>query len=138
MKFLSAYWFEVLLVVFLICWLILRSNGFWQRMITSQYNDERFVKKHFHNVFPAVKDALKYCGFSINEKEHHQDSVVIRAEAQWTMKSFGEYIRITVTAQNQGTLIDFQSRCKVETQIFDWGKNKQNAKRFFKVIDVIT
>jgi hypothetical protein len=54
------------------------------------------------------------------------------------MKSFGENIRITITAENEGTHIYFQSRCKLETQLFDWGKNKLNAKRFFKVIEVIT
>jgi hypothetical protein len=79
MNFFSAYCFEILLVVFLIGWLILRRNGFWQRVVTSQYNEERLVEERFQNVLSAAKDALQYCEFSISEKEHHQDMVVVRA-----------------------------------------------------------
>ena len=44
-----------------------------------------------------------------------------------TYKSWGENIRVSLTAQGNGTAAEVYSECAMPTQIFDMGKNKENV-----------
>jgi len=129
MNFIFNYSFEIALGTFLIMWLIYRRNGTWQNTITAQYQDEKIIQKRYKDVFRAVIGTLNYCNFAIQKKNYREG--YITAQSSWTMKSFGEDITIKMKENTQGTHVAFRSRCKLETQLFDWGKNKQNTQKFF-------
>ncbi len=133
MDFLFNYSFEIAFGTFLIMWLIYRQNGTWQQSITAHYQNRRVIQKDYKEVFRAAIDTLNYCGFTIDKKNYRER--YITARASWTMKSFGEYITIKMKNNDQKNHVAFHSRCKLETQLFDWGKNKQNAQKFFKILD---
>jgi len=125
-----------LLAVVLLAWLFLREDGILEQIVGSKYEKQQFINTPSHEAIIAVEYALKHCGFSLTQKDYEQK--IINAEAPWTMKSFGERIQVILKSKENGTLIHFYSACKMPTQIIDWGKNKQNADKFFKVVDVIS
>lgn len=132
MDFLFNYSFEIALGTFVVMWLIYRRNGTWQQTITAHHQDRKVIQKQYEEVFRATIDTLNYCDYTI-EKNNYSEGY-ITATASWTMKSFGEYITIKMKANGQNTHVEFHSRCKLETQLFDWGKNKQNARKFFNIL----
>ncbi len=113
----------------------LSTNDTWQNTITAQYQDKKIIHKQYKDVFQAVIGALNYCNFAIQKKNYRKG--YITAQTSWTMKSFGEHITIKMKENTQGTYVAFRSKCKLETQLFDWGKNKQNTQKFFKVLKTI-
>ena len=134
MEFILTYITEIFIVLFIAAWLVFRRNGLWQDKITAQHSEQRLVKATYREAVSAVEDALRYCGFKVTDRNYRQGTVT--AKANWTMKSFGEQIEISLTPREDGVLIHFHSACNLETQLIDWGKNRSNAERFFKVIDI--
>ncbi len=125
-----AYWFEILLALFLLTWLVLRQSGWWQKRITSHYETEECFRKRFVEVWEGAEKAMMACDFTILNRDKTKGT--IQAEAKWTMKSFGEHISVTIEEKDDGVRVHFRSNCKLETQLFDWGKNKKNARCFFR------
>jgi hypothetical protein len=52
----------------------------------------------------------------------------------WSMRSWGERIQIWVQPAPPGTLLTVESRCKVWTQVIDWGRNGSNVDRLLKTV----
>jgi hypothetical protein len=132
MSILFTYWFEILLAFFLIAWLVLRQSGWWQKRMTGHYETEEFFRERFIEVWQGAEKAMMACEFSILNQDEMNG--IIQAEAKWTMKSFGERIIVTIKEKEEGVSVHFKSNCKLETQIFDWGKNKKNARCFFQAL----
>ena len=51
-----------------------------------------------------------------------------------SFSSWGEDITITMTAQDNQTLVDILSKCSLPTQIVDYGKNKKNVNEIFNYL----
>jgi hypothetical protein len=53
------------------------------------------------------------------------------------MSSWTEQIEVQAI-ENQGkTEVNFKSICSLPTQIYDWGKNKRNYKKFEKELEKV-
>lgn len=127
-----TYWFEIIAVVFLLSWLILRRNGIWQKNVTAHHEDQQLIQGTYDEVFSALGEALTAHDFTIQEKDY--DKGIITAEVKWTMKSFGERVRMQLRPQKEYVHLHILSTCKVETQLFDWGKNRKNVARLFEAV----
>ncbi|MBF6607187.1 MAG: hypothetical protein ITG00_00430 [Flavobacterium sp.] len=93
---------------------------------TSQYQISKVYSKP-NDVAATINRSLKDAKFT-----HIQDSGnVLFARANATMSSWSEIIRVNYFVEKNKLHVDFISRCAVPVQIFDWGKNRRNAKRFF-------
>lgn len=136
MDFLFAYWFEILLGIFLLSWLILRQSGIWQKNVTAHHEDQQFIRGTYDEVFRAVGQALTEHDFTIREKNY--DKGIVTAEVPWTMKSFGERIQMQLRPQKEYVHLHILSTCKLETQLFDWGKNRENVDRLFESVKKLT
>lgn len=117
------------LATFLIVGLILWIYG------GSEYEEEQIIEATYDEALAGVIDTLRYCDFKLKGKEANQGT--ISAESKWTIWSFGENIQIILSKKRRGIQVHFYSSCKLETQIIDWGKNRQNADQFFKALDII-
>lgn len=82
-----------------------------------------------------IISALKSAGFK-NVKYFPEENRFI-ATSRISMSSWGEFIEVKLLADNTEHRIHFKSICSFIFQIYDWGKNKRNAKRFFKAINKI-
>lgn len=136
MDFFLTYWFEILVGVFLLSWLILRQNGVWQKNVTAHHEDQQLIRGTYDEVFKAVGLALAAHDFTIREKDH--DKGIITAEVPWTMKSFGERIQMQLHPQKEYVYLHILSTCKMETQLFDWGKNRKNVDHLFESVKKLT
>lgn len=134
MEFILTNLTEVFIVLFIAAWLVLRRNGVWQDKVTARHSEHRFFGGSYKEAVSAVEDALRYSQFDVTDRNYRKGMVA--AKTKWTMKSFGEQIQVTLTPREDGVLIHFHSACNLETQLIDWGKNRQNAEQFFKVIDL--
>ncbi|MDP2346001.1 MAG: hypothetical protein Q8O67_33995 [Deltaproteobacteria bacterium] len=54
----------------------------------------------------------------------------LTARHRFNIWSFGELISVTI----EGGVVDVESRCRIPTQCFDWGKNKRNVDAFFALL----
>ncbi len=44
-----------------------------------------------------------------------------------SFKSWGEVVRVTATAQGEGTVLRIESRSRFPMTLVDWGKNRRNV-----------
>ncbi|TYP92017.1 hypothetical protein LX73_2260 [Fodinibius salinus] len=124
----------ILTLLFLLGIVLISGLVFWQYG-GSEYEEKRIIKTSYEDASTVVEDALRYCKFT--PKSKYPNRGIINAESKWTMKSFGEDIQVILSEKEEGVHISFYSRCKLETQIIDWGKNEQNAEQFFKAVKVM-
>lgn len=51
-----------------------------------------------------------------------------------TLKSWGEVVRVTALAREEGTLVHVASRSKLRTTWADWGKNRRNVETVLQAL----
>lgn len=56
----------------------------------------------------------------------HPLTIQLYGEHSASFRSWGEFLKITITAQNGGSQIHAESEAKVPTTLFDYGQNKEN------------
>ena len=66
----------------------------------------------------------------VNNINFHQKENKFTGKVGFSMSSWSEYIEVKVLRSNGKLVIDFKSVCAFPYQIFDWGKNKSNFKKF--------
>lgn len=76
-----------------------------------------------------VKIALEKCKFKIVSVD--ESSGKIYAKSKINFWSFSE--KIDVKIEDNGS-VTMRSECYLPTQIVDWGKNRENVEKFFKVL----
>lgn len=114
--------FAVLIsVILLYRILILKQYNF-----TSQFTTEKKITEK-KDIAPLIARALKEGKFT----HIHQAGNMFYAHASTSMSSWSEIIKVSYKLKPDGNVIEFTSKCAVPIQIFDWGKNRRNAKRFF-------
>ncbi len=57
--------------------------------------------------------------------------IELRGENGISLRSWGESIKITITEEKIGSRIQAESKPKMETTLFDYGKNKENLEALF-------
>ena len=120
----------IVLVTFIVVYKKITKNP---DAITSKYETRKKIKGLPQHNLELIKQALKNAGFKkvgIDEEERS-----VYARTSFSMSSFLEYIEITYQQRQEQTELNFKSICALPTQIYDWGKNKRNFKKFEKEID---
>lgn len=80
------------------------------------------------DILEAMKSS-KFKNAYFNEEDQ-----VFRGTVGFSMSSFFELIEIRIIETDAKQSLTFLSICGLPTQIFDWGKNERNYKRFLKNI----
>jgi hypothetical protein len=76
----------------------------------------------------AVRET--FASLSWNVKE--ETASVMTAMVSVGVRSYGETIEVHFISPSS---ISVKSRCALPTQCFDWGKNKENVKRFLAALE---
>ncbi|MBF0695390.1 MAG: hypothetical protein IR153_10085 [Flavobacterium sp.] len=97
--------------------------------ITSKFYTSEIVKSSDH-LKTTVLTALNNSGFP--KVYHNEIDNKIYVQTSITMNSWGETIEIELEEEELQSKIHFKSICAFQFQIYDWGKNKRNFKRFWK------
>lgn len=63
---------------------------------------------------------------------YDEENQVFKAKVGFSMSSYFELIEIRLIETDGRQKLNFFSICGLPTQIFDWGKNERNYKRFIK------
>ena len=101
--------------------------------VTSKFKTTQTIHSDFNTSFVLIKEALENARFSkVNIDE---DGTKINARSGFSMSSWSEYIQVKIHRNADRTEFEFKSICALPTQIFDWGKNKRNYKRFEKELN---
>jgi hypothetical protein len=82
-------------------------------------------------VFQACLRAVPQCGFRIAEPD--PEARLIKARARMGMRSWGENITITISADGRA---DIKSSCRW-IQVIDYGKNKANVNALFSALGLL-
>ncbi|WMI68515.1 hypothetical protein [Mangrovimonas sp. YM274] len=100
--------------------------------ITCKYRGYTSIEGKALDNLEIVKQALKHSNF----KSVGVDNGTLKCYAQtsFSMSSFSEYIEVSLEEVDQHTQLHFTSICALPTQIYDWGKNKRNYKKFIKAL----
>ncbi len=124
---------EYVLIVTVVLILSVLSYRFFilkEFYVTSQYKTAQSYPKTT-NFTPLLFKSLREAKFT----NIHQTGNQFVAHANATMSSWSEVITINYLERDGEAIIEVESKCAVPTQIFDWGKNRRNVKRFFMILE---
>jgi hypothetical protein len=91
--------------------------------------DSRTFSAGKDEVYQASMQAASQCGFNI--KESDQAAGQIKATTGMGLRSWGEHITISVSADGRANI---KSSCR-GIQLVDYGKNKANINAFFAALE---
>ncbi|CAM4117856.1 hypothetical protein FLAN108750_11290 [Flavobacterium antarcticum] len=96
--------------------------------VTSKFKTKLLVNTGFEDARTAIEEAL----IRTNFKNVRFDDVnhKFSASTGFSMWSWSELIEVKLKPAGLHTEIEFKSICAFPTQLYDWGKNKRNFKRF--------
>ena len=125
---------------------IIKDNLFWfiffgsifiitlVRIVTGKTNfmrskfEQKIAVTPIVNIDETLLEAMKKAGFkNLNHQSPHNR---IDGTVPFSMSSWSEIIEVKWQSIDDKLEIQFQSVCSMPYQIYDWGKNKENFKRF--------
>lgn len=135
MDFISDYIFWIIFIItiasiFLYKKITKDPNAITAKHITSLDLESQSVKHE--DILEAMKSS-KFKNAYFNEEDQ-----VFRGTVGFSMSSFFELIEIRLIDSENNQSLTFLSICGLPTQIYDWGKNKRNYKRFLKNLNLKT
>jgi hypothetical protein len=101
--------------------------------ITSKFEARKRIYGNPSDNLKFIENALKNAGFKnvgIDSDENR-----FYAQTKFSMSSFSEYIEVSYNKDQHTTELKFLSICALPTQVFAWGKNKRNYKKFEKELE---
>ena len=101
--------------------------------LTSKYIIEKEISFNSEKLPKKILDSLKKSGF--NKVGYDPDENKFYAQTKISLWSWTEFIMIQIQKDNSNTKMIFTSICALPLQIIDWGKNKRNARKFFKYFE---
>lgn len=101
--------------------------------LTSKYRTHLKLSVESDNLPKKIIDSLKQSGFS--KVGYDPEENIYYAQTKISIWSWTEFIEIQVQKDNNINRLVFTSICALPLQIFDWGKNKRNAKKFIRIFD---
>ncbi|MCH9029160.1 MAG: hypothetical protein IH819_05995 [Bacteroidetes bacterium] len=122
----------IITAIWYIIWLIWRKTNWWTSVITSSYAQSETFEITKDQAMQKSTTALKTGRFKI--KKINNESAEISARARLCLRSWGEYISITIEEKGDKSIVHFFST-SYSYVILDGGTNKRNSKRFFKELD---
>lgn len=133
MENLENYFWWFLLLITIVFIFVYKKRTKNPDALTSQFKAEKKVYGNPADVLKWIENALKNAGFTrvgLDENENR-----FYGQAKFTMSSFSEFIEVSFSQNEYSTDLHFKSICALPTQIFDWGKNKRNYKKFEKELE---
>jgi len=127
----NFWWFLLLFsVIIIFAYKKLTKNP---EALTNKFLATKEIKGDPSDNLNFIENALKNAGFKnvgIDTGENR-----FYAQTKFSMSSFSEYIEVSYTNDQHTTKIKFLSICALPTQVFAWGKNKRNYKKFEKELE---
>jgi uncharacterized protein (DUF1499 family) len=80
-------------------------------------------------VFGAVHKALASIA---TVQQVDAERLYVAATRKASLSSWGERIQVWVKPESVGTLVTVESRCRLGTQVIDWGRNRRNVNQLLK------
>ena len=98
--------------------------------ITSKFSTKQILASDLNSNLPLIQQAIVNAGFhkigfDITENRFF-------ATSGFSMQSWSEFIEVKVIEKNMTTELNLKSICAFPMQLFDWGKNKENYRKFEK------
>jgi len=84
-------------------------------------------------LYPSILKTLEICNFLITNQNELTYQIQGKIKRSWI--SWGEQYSISIIESKDNSQVYFSSKCKLPTQIIDWGKNRKNAILFYKTLD---
>jgi hypothetical protein len=79
---------------------------------------------------PAVFDAVEAALSSIARiNQANASAGYLAGTTGISVFSMGERIQVWISPEPQGTAVTVRSRCRLWSQVFDWGRNRRNIRR---------
>ncbi len=99
-------------------------------MMTARYRE---VRRYLHGEVDCalLERVAGACGMRVEETSES----LVRLRVVLKFWSFGEVLDIGLGAVDGKCVVDVTSRCRLKTQLADWGKNERNVRRVFEEID---
>ena len=128
----TNFWWLLLLItiVFIFVFKKLTKN---RDAITSKFEAKKKINGNPTDNLKFIGEALKNAGFK--KVGLDKDENRFYAQTKFSMSSFSEYIEVSYSHDNLSTDLKFKSICALPTQVFAWGKNKRNYKKFEKELE---
>ena len=128
----TNFWWLLLLItiVFIFAYKKLTKN---RDAITSKFEAKKKINGNPTDNLKFIEEALKNAGFK--KVGLDKDENRFYAQTKFSMSSFSEYIEVSYSHDNLSTDLKFKSICALPTQVFAWGKNKRNYKKFEKELE---
>jgi len=86
----------------------------------------------YNEAFNLCMSALNSIGARISEIDKSSGSII--AKTGLNMKSWREVITFNIQKADNKVKIEVMSKCRLQSQIFDYGKNYENVK---KIVDFL-
>jgi hypothetical protein len=101
--------------------------------LTSKYTRTELIDSIPDRLSEIIIKSLKNTGFKNVGQAANENRYF--AQSKLSMSSWTEYIEVKTNENKDHLELTFTSICAFPFQIFDWGKNKRNAKRFLKAFN---
>ncbi|WP_432671360.1 hypothetical protein [Flavobacterium sp. SM2513] len=95
---------------------------------TSKYKAKKILHLDLETSGILIMKALEQAKFS--NVHINDEGTEIQATSAFSMSSWSENIKVTIRKDENVTKMKFISICVFPMQIFDWGKNKENYRKF--------
>lgn len=129
MELLSQYYGLFIILAIIIAILVYRKVTNNKEAAISKFVIRKLINAKT-DLKTSIILALESSGFkniTYNKKENK-----IAANTSISFLSWGEIVEIQLEENTSDTQIVFKSICAFPFQIYDWGKNKRNFKKFWK------
>ncbi len=130
MELLQANFWWILLLITVIFIFLFKNIFKRPDAFTSKFEAQKKLENTSSSILNIISEALKNAGFKkvgFDEEENR-----FYAQSKVSMSSWSEYIEVKINTSQNETELNFKSMCALPTQIYDWGKNKRNWKKFDK------
>ncbi len=126
----------IILVVFVLTLFLYKKITKDKDGLTSKFIAKQVLQLKLDEALLISKQALENAKFS--KVSLNLNANKVDAQNGFSMSSFSEYIQVEANEIAGATEIKFKSICAVPTQIYDWGKNRRNYRRFEKELKKLT
>ncbi|MCX6228165.1 MAG: hypothetical protein NTV75_03140 [Bacteroidia bacterium] len=133
MEFLTTNSWWLLTLITIICIFAYKKLTNNRDALTSKFEARKTLYGDTIDIVKFIEKALNHAGFK--KVGHNTDENRFYAQTRFSMSSFSEYIEVLYSSGNLATDLKFKSICALPTQVFDWGKNLRNYKRFEKELE---
>lgn len=126
----------IIVIVFVLTLFLYKKITKNKDALTSKFIAKQLLPLKLDDALVISKQALENAKFSkviLNLEEKK-----VNAQNGFSMSSFSEYIQVEANEINGATEIEFKSICAVPTQIYAWGKNRRNYKKFLSALNKLT